>query len=175
MILERPTAAEYNPYYDHFISLVGEGDLLQILADSYQKTDDLLKDVTEEQANSSYAEGKWTIKELLVHLADTERVFGYRSMSIARGDQTAFPGFEHNDYVPLSGANERPLSDILEELSSIRASTISLFRGMPKEGFSRIGTASDSPASPLAIACIVVGHETHHRGVLEERYSIHRL
>lgn len=169
--LERPTAGQYAPYYDTYIRRVPEAaDPLAQLRQQPAQLKQLLAELTDEQAGFSYAPGKWTIKEMLVHINDTERIFAYRALRIARGDQQALPGFEQDDYVSASGANERTLADILAEYDTVRAATLSLLTSFRPEAFDRLGTASGQPVSVRAMAYILAGHEAHHLHILQERY-----
>ncbi|TGE06059.1 DinB family protein [Hymenobacter fodinae] len=167
----RPTAEEYNPYYNLYIRNIPAGhDPLQKLREQPKLLKKLLSDLTEEQGKLRYAPGKWSIKEMLVHMIDTERIFAYRALRIARGDQQPLPGFEQDDYVPASGADARTMQSILHEYDTVRAATLSLFESFGPEAFMRTGTASNSPTSVRALAYIVPGHEAHHLHILQERY-----
>jgi uncharacterized damage-inducible protein DinB len=117
-----------------------------------------------------YAAAKWTIKEVLVHVVDDERIYAYRALRFARGDRTQLPGFEQDDYTPLSGANQRPLDDILAEYAAVREATIALFRGLPEEALLRSGVADGKRASVRALGYHIAGHEAHHVSILRERY-----
>jgi hypothetical protein len=117
-----------------------------------------------------YAEGKWTIKDIIQHLIDAERVFSYRAMRISRNDKTPLPGFEENDYVENTNANGRSIQDLLTELSAVRQSTLLLFKSFSEEQFGRIGVASNADVSVRAIGFIIIGHQKHHQKVFQERY-----
>ena len=130
----------------------------------------LLRPLTEEQAAYRYAEGKWSIKQVIGHLADTERIFVYRALRIARGDQTPLPGFNENVYVDQGAFDDRPLQSVLAEFEATRAATAAFFQGLPEPAWARMGTANDYPISVRALAFIVAGHELHHRALLQERY-----
>lgn len=166
----RPQQNEYNPYYHTYISKVKDEDILKVLEDGKHHTLNLLRALPEQIGNLRYAPGKWTIKELVLHLIDAERVFAYRAMRIARNDQTPLPGFSQDDYVPNSGAAQRTLASVREEYAAVREATLQLFRYFTDEMWQRIGTASESPVSALALAYIIAGHETHHINILQERY-----
>lgn len=165
----RPADTEYAPYYARYISLISGGPL-QALREQPQELRRLLHGFTDEQARLRYAPGKWSIKESLVHVLDTERIFAYRALRIARGDQTPLPGFEQDNYVPASAADSRPLEDILNEYDAVRAATLSLFASLPEAAVSRTGTASGHPVSVRALAYMLPGHEAHHLQLLRERY-----
>ena len=167
----RPAATECAPYYERYTALVPAGhNPLELLRTQPQQLRQLLAGLTEEQGRFAYAPGKWTLKEMLVHVIDTERIFAYRALRIARGDQTPLPGFEQDDYVPASGANERSLPDILAEYAAVRAATRSLLQSFGPEHLSRAGTASGQPVSVRALSFILAGHEAHHLHILQERY-----
>ncbi len=168
--IARPDAGEYAPYYEKYISLVPQANLLDTLAQQLESTLSLLAGITEEQADSSYAPGKWSIKELVGHLIDSERIFGYRALRFARADQTPLPGYEQDDYVASARFGARRLSDLAEELSYLRKANLSLFRSLDEEAWPRTGEANDQPVSVRAIAYIIAGHEAHHIGILRTKY-----
>lgn len=161
---------EYSAFYHPYVSKVPEGDLIAQLKNQTATTLALYQTISEEQWNSAYAPGKWTIKELLVHLLDSERVFAYRALRIARGDQTPLAGFEQDDYIPTSEANLRNVDDLLEDYQHLRASTISLIKSFTPTMLARMGTASGAEISVRALCAIMAGHELHHRQIIEERY-----
>lgn len=167
---ERPTPDEYGAFYAGYVARVPEGDLTTILKAQVVETLALLDGVPEAVADRSYAPGKWTLKEVVGHMADTERVMGYRALCIARGDRTPLPGFEQDDYVAAAGFGKRRLDDLAAELGHLRAGTVSLLGGLEPGAWSRLGEASGHPVSVRALACIIAGHELHHYAVLRERY-----
>lgn len=162
--------SEYAPFYHTYVSKVPEGDIITQLKKQTAETLALYKTISAEKWNSAYAPGKWTIKELLVHLMDSERVFSYRALRIARGDQTPLMGFEQDDYIPTSEANQRSVEDLLEEYQNLRASTISLIKSFNPSMMARTGTASGATISVRALCAIMAGHEIHHRQIIEQRY-----
>ena len=166
----RPRADEYAPYYSKYISRVPEGDVIATLSEQLESTLAVLRNITEEQANSRYAEGKWSIKELVGHLTDSERIFGYRLLRFARNDQTPLPGYEQDDYVANAGFDKCRLSNLIEELEHVRKSNLSLLRNLDAEAWQRRGDANDQPVSVRALAYIIAGHETHHMEILRTRY-----
>jgi uncharacterized damage-inducible protein DinB len=166
----RPEAHEYASYYEKYVSLVPDGDVVDTLGQQLEGTLSTLRGITDEQADSRYAEGKWSIKELLGHIIDTERIFGYRALRFARNDQTPLSGFEQDDYVQSAGFGERSLSDLAEEFEHVRRANLSLFRHLDTEAWARHGEASDNLVSVRALAHIIAGHETHHMRILRERY-----
>ncbi|WP_303311692.1 DinB family protein [Hymenobacter sp. BT730] len=171
MLSTRPAAGQYAPYYETYVRLIPAGtNPLVLLEQQPRELRQLLQPLTEEQGQFAYAPGKWSIKESLVHMIDTERIFAYRALRIARGDQQPLPGFEQNDYVPASGANARSMADILEEYDTVRAASLSLLRSFQPDALERMGTASNNPVSVRALAYIMAGHEAHHLQLLRERY-----
>jgi len=165
-----PETNEYNPYFDAYIQRVKGKDVLAELARGVEEVNELVASLTEEQLTSAYAEGKWTIKEVLQHIMDSERIFCNRALRFARNDKSNLPGFEQDEYVPYSGANERNSMEMLREYNAIRQGTITLFKGFTEEMLSRVGVASDNEMSVRALAYIVAGHEKHHVNVINERY-----
>lgn len=161
---------EYNEYYQTYIDACGNDNLIDELAKNHKSSLKLFKSIPFEKQEYSYADGKWTIKELLQHLIDSERIFAYRSLRIAREDKTNIPGYEHNDYVPVSRANLRKYDDLVEEFDAIRKSTISLFKSFDKKMLLSNGTANNDKISVRAIGFIMVGHFNHHSKIIRERY-----
>ena len=168
----RPGADEYAPFYAEYVASVPDGDVLRVLAAQGDGFLGLLKDIGEEKAASAYAAGKWTIKEVVLHMADAERIFGYRILRIARGDATPLAAFDENLYAPASGANSRPLDTLLGEFAAVRGATLALLRWMPEEAWPRRGVASGKIVSVRALAWITAGHAMHHQRVLRERYAV---
>ena len=166
-----PAADEHNPYYGKYIALVGP-DSLAALESQARSTAAFLAAVPEEKGNYRYAEGKWSVKEVIGHLADGERIFAYRALRIARADTTDLPGFEENDYVPAGRFDRRTLADMAAELASVRAATLTLVRSLDAEALVRMGSANGSPVSVRALVAIIAGHELHHLGLLRERYGL---
>jgi uncharacterized damage-inducible protein DinB len=166
----RPSSAEYAPYYQSYISKVEGDNFLEVLSLNTIQTLELLESLSSEKWEHTYETGKWTIKELLVHLMDTERIMTNRALRIARNDQTPIPGFEHNDYVPNSNAGNRSPQSIIDEYKAVREATIQLFKNFDEKAFQRIGTANGQAVSVLALGFIITGHELHHMEVLKARY-----
>lgn len=166
----RPSADEFANFYSGYVARVPDGDVIEALIGGAEVAAALLADVTEEQANSAYAPGKWTLKEVLLHCADAERIFTYRALRIARGDRTELPGWDEKAYAPASGAGERTFESLLDELESVRESTVTLFEGLPAEAWTRRGTANGFGISTRALAWITAGHLLHHLAVIQERY-----
>lgn len=170
--LTRPAAGEYAPYYGTYIDKVPEGDLLQILENQRRETRSLLGGLSDAKALHRYAPGKWSVKEVVGHLTDSERVFSYRALRFARGDAKPLPGFDENSWVPPGKFDARPLEDLAAEFDAVRRATIALLRTFDAEALQRRGVASDNPVSVRALAYIIAGHERHHVGILHERYGI---
>lgn len=166
----RPPKNAYGDYYKNYISLVEEDDLRSALKSSVERSKHFWSSLTEEQGGFRYAEGKWSIKELLQHIIDTERIFSYRALAFARGETTELPGYNENEYADNCRADARKLSDMVDELLNLRKSTIHLFTSLSEETLDLIGTASNSPLSARAAGFIIVGHEMHHLKVVKERY-----
>jgi DinB superfamily len=146
------------------------GDVIAQLESQRLQTAQFFAASTERDGNFRYAPGKWSIKEVVGHLSDSERVFGYRAMRIGRGDQTALPGFEQEDYVKNGNFGEQSLADLVSEFGLVRAATLALLRSFNAEAWGRRGIASDNPVTVRALAFIIAGHELHHREILKERY-----
>ena len=167
---QRPAPEECAPYYHSYINQVGGSDILNTLIDNKTQTLELLRSLPSPIWDHRYAPGKWTAKELLLHVIDTERIFAYRALRIARNDQTPIEGFEQDDYVPFSGAATRSSASIMEEYAAVREASLHLFRHCSPEMWNRQGTASGRPFTTRSLAYITAGHELHHLRILRERY-----
>jgi uncharacterized damage-inducible protein DinB len=169
--IEKPREGEYAPYTIRYIGLLPDDELvLQHLEDNLKATSDFILSLPEEKLTSRYAEGKWTIKEILLHIIDDERIYAYRALRFARNDKTELPGFEQDDYAAHSGANRRHIKDILKEFAAVRQSTISLFEGLDREALVRVGVADGKVMSVRAAAYHIAGHELCHINIIKERY-----
>jgi uncharacterized damage-inducible protein DinB len=168
----RPAAAEYPPYFSRYIDRVPEGDVVALLRDNSESLDATLKALDDARSGYRYAEGRWSIRQMLGHLLDVERVFVYRALHIARGDPAPLPGFEQDDYVAAAGSDARLLSDLRDELRALRESTIRFFSTLPDGAWARMGVVSGNNISVRAIAHIIVGHTQHHLQMLAERYDV---
>lgn len=168
----RPAASEFAPYYGKYIATVGDGDIVALLRESGREVDTVLAGVDESRGGYRYADGKWSVREVLGHLIDAERIFSYRALRIARGDTTPLPGFDQDPYVATSNAEARTVADLRDELRVVRESTVKLFASLADDAWTRVGTASDNPVSVRALAYITLGHTTHHLGILRERYGL---
>jgi uncharacterized damage-inducible protein DinB len=170
MTQNRPKTGDYAPFYEGYIALVPEGEFLETLKGPLGDWERVLGGVRETEADFRYATGKWSIKEVLGHVTDSERIFAYRLMRIARGDQTALPGFEQDDYVRTANASARKKSDLLEEFVAVRRATIALVNSMDDAAWMRRGVANQKEVTAVALAFIIAGHERHHRLIVEKRY-----
>lgn len=169
--IEKPGEGEYAPYAIQYIGLLpDDGLVLDHLRKNLEATRSFLRSLPEERLAYRYAEGKWTIKEILLHIADDERIFAYRALRFARNDGTALPGFDQNDYARCSGANRRGLDDLLGELATVREATLSLYNGLDRDTLTRAGVASGNIMSVRAIAYHIAGHELRHMNIIRERY-----
>ena len=168
----RPAANEHDPYYFRYIDLVPEGDIVTTLETQIAETTALLAGLSEERAGSTYESGKWTIKEVLGHLSDTERILSYRALRISRNDQVPIEGFDQDPYVQNAPFAHCPLSAILEEFRAVRQATLFLFRHLDPPAWTRRGIANEKEITVRALAYIIAGHELHHRTILKQRYPI---
>lgn len=166
----RPQAGEYAPYYDKYISLIHGNDVLGTLDEQRRETLLLLSGRTDEEGNFRYAPDKWSLKEVLGHINDSERIFAYRALRIARNDQTNIEGFEQDDYVRYGPFARCRLEELVEDYIAVRRSTLSLFRNLDEAAWTRRGVANKNEVTVRALAYIVAGHELHHRRILEEKY-----
>jgi hypothetical protein len=166
----KPTTEETPEFYRPYINALAEGELISTLEHSLEELMRTLSGLDESKGALKYAEDKWTIKELIVHLLDSERVFAYRALRFSRNDKTDLPGFEQNDYVPNSEANRQSLGDLLDHFRRLRASNIDLFSSFSEDQLSRTGTANGYPISVNTIGYILAGHQMHHLKIIRERY-----
>ena len=158
------------PYYDSYIALIEDSDIISTLEEQMNSTYEFLNNIGEEKGNYAYQPGKWSIKELVGHLADSERVFGYRALRFARNDKTELAGYEQDDYVANSNFKERTLKDLAEELLYLRKSNLILFRSFTDDMLKMTGIANESEVSVDALLFIIAGHEKHHINVIKEKY-----
>jgi DinB superfamily len=166
----RPEPGEYAPYHERYISLITGSDILTTLDSERRKTMLLLSGRDEDEGNFRYAPDKWTAKEVLGHVCDTERVFAYRTLRIARGDRTPMEGFEQDDYVRNGPWGRVALADAIEDYIGVRRATLTLLRNLDEAEWLRKGIANDNEVSVRAIAYLIAGHELHHRRILEHKY-----
>jgi len=169
----RPTSDEHAPYYGKYVALVPDDDLdiVHHLADQHHETVGSLRKA-KQKGDFAYEPGKWTVKEVVGHICDTERVMAYRALRFARGDTTDLPGFEQDDYVATANFNGRSMDDLVEEVWSVRAATLSLAKQLGEEALNRRGKANGNPATVRALLYIIAGHELHHMAILKERYGV---
>jgi hypothetical protein len=168
----RPEATEYAPFYANYVSAVPEVDVVSALRDGGTEITAALAAIPESRGGFRYADGKWSIRELVGHVIDAERIFTYRALRLARGDSTPLPSFEENDYVRVAGSDTRTIADLVEELRAVRESTVRMFASFPDEAWTRTGTVSGRPVSVRALAYITAGHARHHVTILRDRYGI---
>ncbi len=168
--MNRPQPGEYLPYFDRYISLVPDGDIMAILQEQIEKTLSVLRSLPEAQGNFRYAPDKWSIKEVIGHMIDTERIFAYRAMRFARNDKNPLHGYEQDDYIRNSSFNSFPLNELIDEFMYVRKSTILFLKHLTSETWTRRGTASNAEVTVRALAYIIAGHELHHLNVLTSKY-----
>ncbi|KZE67155.1 damage-inducible protein DinB [Fictibacillus phosphorivorans] len=161
---------KYADYYKTYVKLVPKGDMVQILEDQMRETVGLMSMLSEEKCAHRYAAGKWSIKEVIGHVVDTERIMSYRLLSIARGDRVSLPGYDENAYVEEADFDSHSMKRLLEHFVAVRQATIQLINSLPKEARSKIGTANGHEVSVSALMMIIAGHELHHRNIILERY-----
>ena len=172
-MIPRPAADEFSPFAAGYVQRVPEGsDIFALLSDQPDELRTLLQGVSDEQANVRPAPGEWSIKEVIGHICDSERVFAYRAMRIARGDTTPLPGFEQNDYVEATDFNVRSLSDLLDEFTFQRKANVLCFKPLSEAEIMRRGTTSGNPASTRGLLYILIGHVMHHIESLKTSYHV---
>ena len=170
--MSRPAQSEYDPYYEGYVSLVPEEDIIPALESQLDELSQLFENVSEDRGTYAYADDKWTVKELLSHLIDGERMFAYRVFRIARGDKTPIEGFEQDGYIENSHANRRPIAELIEEFSLLREANLIFFTNLEKDDWVRTGTANNVEISVRSLAWIMVGHVRHHMSILKSRYFV---
>lgn len=171
-MINKPQSGEYAPYYGNYISLMTGPDIKGDLARQPDELRQVLSGVPDEKGAYSYAPGKWSIKELLSHIIDGERIFAYRVLRISRGDATPIEGFEQDDYIANSNANARTFSSLLDEFELQRRSNLLMLEKVDDAASARMGTASENPVSARAVIYIMGGHVAHHLNILKERYLV---
>ena len=170
MNINQLSVNEYAGYFSTYINILGDANLQDDLEISLHEFIRFCQNIPMNKFDYRYAEGKWTIKEIIQHIIDTERIFAYRALRISRNDKTPLPGFNENDYVDNTAGNARNLQDLLTEMAVVRQATLSLFKSFSQEQLVRIGTASNNEISVRAIGFIIIGHQKHHQKIFEERY-----
>jgi hypothetical protein len=166
----RPPANEHHPYYGKYIALVPESDGIAALENQLADMTPLLEGLSEAQGSLRYAPGKWSVKQVVQHVLDAERVFAYRALRFARADRTPVPGFDENTYAETAGADGRTLRSLADELALVRRANVEMFRGLEPVAWTRLGIANENEVSVRALAFIIAGHARHHVGLLRERY-----
>lgn len=161
---------EYNSYYQTYLDCVGSMDLIEGLRQNGERVNVFLDSIPDDKYDYAYAKGKWTIKELIQHIIDTERVFTFRALSFARNERIPLPGYDENEYAAISNANKRSKQSLLNEMRVLRQSTVLLFESFTDDMLLQIGNASNSDVSVRAIGFILIGHENHHCNIVKERY-----
>jgi uncharacterized damage-inducible protein DinB len=169
LLIARPAPTEYASYYGSYIDLVGD-DLLGDLRRNGEATHRLLGTLPESRGDFRYAPGKWSVKEVLGHVIDGERVFAYRALRFARQDATPLPGFDQDAWMPFCDFGRRTLRSLLDEHHAVRAASLALFENLSEEAWDRVGMANDQRISVRALAFVIAGHEAHHQGILQEKY-----
>ncbi len=170
LTIARPNADEHSPYYGRYVAQVPDGDLVSILREQIVDTAALLRGVPADRADYAYAPGKWTVKEVVGHMSDTERVMSFRALWFARGDAADLPGFDENVWVPAAKFSERTLGGLVEEFQAVRAATVQLATHLDAAALVRRGSANKNEVSVRALMYIIAGHERHHAALLRERY-----
>ncbi|HXK12608.1 MAG TPA: DinB family protein [Vicinamibacteria bacterium] len=170
--MQRPSDTEYAPFYAGYVALVPETDVLAALEGQVGEIRRRLAPVTGERERQRYAEGKWSIRQVLGHLVDGERVFGYRAFCFSRGEAASLPSFDENQYVAAAGTDRIPLLELVEELALVRQSNLAFLRRLGEGEWGRVGTASGKAVTVRALAFVMAGHPRHHLNVLRDRYGV---
>jgi len=168
--MTRPDSTEYAPYFGKYISLVPDGEIVVTLGLQIESTLSLIRGLSEAQGDLRYAPGKWSVREVIGHLIDTERIFAYRALRFARNDATPLPGFDENSFVANAGFGSLALADLAEEFEHTRKSNVYMFKHLDGDSWQRRGVANDNKLSVRAIAYCIAGHESHHVDILRSRY-----
>jgi arsenate reductase-like glutaredoxin family protein len=174
-LTQKPAPSEYPPYFETYLKRLPDTDILALLAEQVKTLASLFENLEEEAAEKGYAEGKWSLKELLQHMLDTERIMAYRALCFSRKETTMLSGFEEDNYALNSDANRRSLADILAEYRLLRQSTITLFKSFSPEMLMREGKANNAQCSVRAIAWIIAAHENHHLHIIRTRYLLQEV
>jgi uncharacterized damage-inducible protein DinB len=166
----KPATSEYASFYGSYIARVADDDIVAVLENQMQSTRAFLETISDEQGDKAYAPGKWSVKELIGHVIDSERVFAYRALRFARNDQTALPGFDQETFTANANFANRLLSDVVQEFEAVRRATVLLFKHLSPDAWHRRGSANGNEITVLALAFVIAGHELHHMDVLKTRY-----
>jgi hypothetical protein len=170
LIITKPEASEHDPYYSRYINLVNREDIIRVLSMQIDDTLALLRDIPDSRGDFRYAPDKWSVKEVIGHVIDTERVFAYRALTFARNDRTSLPGFEQDDWIRGGSYAAQPLKELASEFECVRRSNIYLFQHLDGDAWMRRGKANNAEVSVRALAYIIAGHEMHHRQILQTKY-----
>lgn len=170
--MQRPESNEYQSYYVKYVESVPDGNILDILREQRNEVVALFRSITEEQSRYRYLPEKWSAKEVLGHMTDTERIMSYRLLCIARGESVSLPGFDENEYVRNADFGQRTLESMVDEYAAVRAATLALLAGVSKDASERQGSANNNTVSVRALAYIIAGHERHHVSIIKERYIL---
>lgn len=170
--MPRPTPSDYPAFYDTYVRLVPEQELIPALEKSLEELRSDLARIPEDARDHAYAEGKWTVRRMIQHALDTERVFAYRALCFARGERQPLPGFDENAYADKASVHHRPMEEMKEEFTTLRRSHLAMFKGFTPEMLDSTGTADGKPVTVLAIGYMMIGHWRHHAGILRERYGM---
>ncbi len=170
--IPRPAADEHAPFYSGYVALVPDGDLVSLLRTQIIDTARTLRALPHEMGEFTYAPGKWTVKEVIGHMSDAERIMAYRALRFARADTTGLAGFDENTYVPAGKFGRRTVADLVDELEAVRAATLHLASHLDDDALARRGVANGNEVSVRALAYIIAGHERHHMKILRERYGV---
>jgi|SRR5581483_7272340 len=168
--VDRPSPSEYNPHYEQYIRLVPEKDVISTLKQQESEYVEFFQSIPESQGQHAYEPGKWTIKEVIGHIIDTERIMAYRALWFARNDQAPLPGFEQDDFMRYSNFNNVSIADLAAEFSHLRKSNVYMFEGFGDDVWERTGVASNNKVTVRALAYIVAGHVAHHAQILRAKY-----
>jgi hypothetical protein len=168
----RPDSSEYGEWYKGYVARVPEGDIVASLRDGQDRMKEILGTLPESIGDHRYAEGKWTVRTVIGHMIDAERIFSYRALRIARGDATPLPSFDENAFAVTAESDDRRVVELVAELLAVRDSTTRLFASFPDAAWPRTGTASNTPVTVRAIAYIIAGHALHHLSILKDRYDV---
>ncbi|NNG28040.1 MAG: DinB family protein [Ignavibacteriaceae bacterium] len=166
----RPNPGDYDPYFERYIKLIEGDDIKKILYEQNKITRELINSISDYKGNYRYADNKWTIKEVIGHILDSERILAYRALSLARGEKKSLPGFDHEDYVREGNFNSRELLELSFEFKLLRESNLLQFKNFSEDMLCKKGLADEASVSVLALLYIIGGHEKHHLNVLEEKY-----
>lgn len=172
LLISKPDNTEHAPYYGRYIDMVPDGDILGTLAGQIGVTLTELRKISDADSLLRYEPGKWSLREVVGHMIDTERIFAYRALRIARNDRTALPGFEQDDYIAAADFDRCAWTDLIDEFYAVRRSNLAMFRGLTEDAWTRRGIASGNELSVRAAAYIIAGHERHHLGVIRDKYVI---